>query len=109
MIVQAIVPPDPASILLGQPSVAAIGWQQALARVSPNHLFAETVLAILNPSTRSLGPVFMSQLQSAIIGAPLPLVQSLTLAWPQITGLVAGTIVLFTLGYVAFQRQEVRA
>jgi ABC-2 type transport system permease protein len=109
MLVQLFVPPDQMAILLGQPSLAAIEWQQALARISPNHLFAEVVLAILNPSTRSLGPVFMSQLQSAIIGSPLPLAQSLTLAWPQITGLFAGMIVLFTAGYVVFQRQEVRA
>jgi len=109
MLVQIFVPPDPVSILLGQPSLAAIEWQQALSRLSPNQLFGEVVVAILRPDTRSLGPVFMNQLQSAIIGAPLPLGQSLIIAWPQITGLVASTIVLFTMGYVVFQRQEVRA
>ena len=31
------------------------------------------------------------------------------MAWPQIVGLIAGTIVLFVIGYVMFQRQEVRA
>ena len=44
-----------------------------------------------------------------MIGAPLPLSQSLLLIWPQITGLIAGLLVLFALAYVAFQRQEVRA
>jgi ABC-2 type transport system permease protein len=53
--------------------------------------------------------VFLSQLQGAILGAPLPLSESLMLAWPQAVGLVAGTIVLFVAGYVVFQRQEVRA
>jgi hypothetical protein len=33
----------------------------------------------------------------------------LIIAWPDIVALVAGTIVLFTIGYTAFQRQEVRA
>ena len=35
--------------------------------------------------------------------------QSILSAWPQIVSLIAGTILLFVVGYVAFQRQEVRA
>ena len=31
------------------------------------------IAAILNPSTRSLGPIFFSQLQGAVLGAPMPL------------------------------------
>jgi ABC-2 type transport system permease protein len=72
-------------------------------------MFGEAMLAILNPSTRTLGPIYLSQLQGAVIGAPLPLGDSLIIAWPQIVGLVAGTILLFVAGYVVFQRQEVRA
>jgi ABC-2 type transport system permease protein len=48
-------------------------------------------------------------LQGAVIGAPLPLTQSLQIAWPAIVGLIGSTIVLFVIGYVIFQRQEVRA
>jgi len=57
------------------------------------------VVAILNPSTRSLGPIYLSQLQGAVMGAPLPLGESLMIAWPQIVGLVAASILLFVLGY----------
>ena len=35
--------------------------------------------------------------------------QSVLIVWPQIVGLIAGTILLFVIGYVVFQRQEVRA
>ena len=35
--------------------------------------------------------------------------ESLLIAWPQIVGLVAASILLFVIGYVVFQRQEVRA
>jgi ABC-2 type transport system permease protein len=35
--------------------------------------------------------------------------QSFLLIWPQLTGLVAGMIVIFAIAYVAFQRQEIRA
>jgi ABC-2 type transport system permease protein len=82
---------------------------QTLQRLSPSTLFTEVMLAILNPSTRSLGPIYLSQLQGAVMGAPLPLYQSVLIAWPQIVSLIASTIVLFVIGYVIFQRQEVRA
>jgi ABC-2 type transport system permease protein len=82
---------------------------QMLARLSPSTLYGECVLALLDPTTRTLGPVYLSQLQGAIMGSPLPLWQSVMVAWPQIVGMVAACILLFVGGYVAFQRQEVRA
>jgi ABC-2 type transport system permease protein len=81
----------------------------ALQRLSPGTLFSEAVIGLLNPETRSLGPMLPSQMRGAIIGSPLPLDQSLLLIWPQVTGLIAGMIVLFAAAYVIFQRQEVRA
>jgi ABC-2 type transport system permease protein len=89
----------------GTPIVVA----QMLSRISPSTLFGEVVLALLNPTTRTLGPIYLSQLQGAVMGAPLPLGESLMIAWPQIVGLVASTILVFVLGYVVFQRQEIRA
>lgn len=106
---QVISPPDVRYQLLGLPSPGTIEWQTILARLSPNQLFGECVLAVLQPSTRALGPIYVEQLQGAVTGAGLPLGQSLLIAWPQIVGLVAGSIVLFVASYVAFQRQEVRA
>ncbi|MGH7099255.1 MAG: ABC transporter permease [Stellaceae bacterium] len=82
---------------------------QSLARISPHTLYNEIALALLHPSTRSLGPVFLSQLQGAILGAPLPTGQSFLLVWPQLAGLGAGMILIFAIAYVAFQRQEIRA
>jgi ABC-2 type transport system permease protein len=82
---------------------------QMLERLSPSTLYGEIVLALLHPTTRTLGPIYLSQLQGAVMGAPLPLSQSLLVAWPQIVGLIAASILLFVGGYVAFQRQEVRA
>ncbi len=80
-----------------------------LSRLSPNTLFAEIVVALLNPEVRALGPVFITQLEGAVLGTPLPVGQSLLLAWPQFTGLLAGVLLLFAGSYVLFQRQEVRA
>jgi len=105
---QAVMPSD-TMLLFGVPSVEQIELQLSLARLSPNTLFAETVQAMLNPNVRSLGLVFPQQLVGAVRGNPLPFGQSLLLVWPQITGLVASAILLFTVSYIAFQRQEVRA
>jgi ABC-2 type transport system permease protein len=81
----------------------------ALQRLSPGTLFTEAVIGLLNPETRTLGPMLPSQLRGAIMGAPLPFDQSLLLIWPQVTGLIAGMIVLFAITYIIFQREEVRA
>jgi ABC-2 type transport system permease protein len=105
---QGIAPPDPRFTALGLPTPDTLEWQLALQRLSPSHLFAETVLALLSPTTRALGPIFLDQLEGAVMGTPLPLGQSLLIAWPQAVGLIAGAIVLFSASYVAFQRQEVR-
>jgi len=103
---QSMVPADaPGFIAQAYQAV----YEPMFARVSPNYLFGETTLALLNPATRSLGPIFMSQLQGALLGAPIPFGQSVLLIWPHFTGLIAGTILLFTATYVTFQRQEIRA
>ena len=82
---------------------------QWMLRLSPNTLFVEATIGLLSPTTRSLGPLLFTQLEDAVAGAPLPVVQSLLLVWPQVTALIAETILMFTVTYVSFQRQEVRA
>jgi len=80
-----------------------------LTRLSPNTLYIETMIPLLQPTIRSLGIVLPMQLEGAVMGAPLPLTQSVLLIWPSLTWMVAYTLLLFTLGYVLFQRQEIRA
>ena len=89
--------------------------QQAFARLSPGALFSEVVAVVLDPSVRSTQQSMLAAMGLALIergaipDAPIPLLQSVLIVWPQIVGLVAGSIVLFVIGYVVFQRQEVRA
>ncbi|MCO6188055.1 ABC transporter permease [Rhizobium sp. L1K21] len=82
---------------------------QAIARISPNTLFNEATIAILNPQTRSLGLVFAYQMERAVMGMPLPFGQSALLIWPELSGLLAAMVVVYTAAYVTFQRQEIRA
>lgn len=106
LIAGAVAPVDPLEPVT---AIHHAEIQETIARLSPNKLYGEMTLALLNPETRSLGLVFMSQLQGALLGAPLPLSQSVLLIWPQLAGLVAAMVLVFTVAYVTFQRREIRA
>jgi len=75
---------------------------------SPNYLFLEASYVVLNPTVRILGPVSIEKLYG-MIATPLPLDQSLLLVWPNITSLIAVTVIIFALSYVKFMKQEIRA
>jgi ABC-2 type transport system permease protein len=81
---------------------------QNLSRLSPATLYSEAITTILTPEVRTLGPIFLEQVEGAIAGA-LPLGQSLLLIWPHLTGLVAATLICFAASYLLFLRQEIRA
>jgi ABC-2 type transport system permease protein len=95
--------------------LGVLDTRQAFARLSPSVLFNEIVAVVLDPSVRSTQQSMLASLGLALIergaipDAPIPLLQSVLIVWPQIVGLVAGSILLFVIAYVVFQRQEVRA
>ncbi|SHG21202.1 ABC-2 type transport system permease protein [Ornithinibacillus halophilus] len=78
-----------------------------LMRLSPNYLFSESTTTLLSPEIRSLGPLTMEQTVGALAG-PLPLGQSILLIWPQLTGMIAATLICFAISYILFMRQEIR-
>ena len=104
---EVISPSDIRFATLGLPTPDTLAWQQGLSRVSPGTLYGEAVVAMLNPDAQSM-TTLLAQFQGRI-GSPLPFDQSIIQAWPQMVSLVAGTILLYVVGYVVFQRQEVRA
>jgi ABC-2 type transport system permease protein len=79
-----------------------------IMQVMPNELFSQATSTLLMPSVRNLGPLTMEQVQGAIPG-PLPLGQSLLLVWPQVTGVIALTVLCFIMAYITFMRREVRS
>src|SRR5262244_3019520 len=95
--------------------LGVLDTRQAFARLSPSVLFSEVVAVVLDPAVRSTQQSMLASLGLALIergavpDAPIPLLQSVLIVWPQIVGLVAGTILLFVIAYIVFQRQEVRA
>ncbi|WP_321479711.1 ABC transporter permease subunit [uncultured Bacteroides sp.] len=101
---KAIAPPETASM---QQIMSYQKFMMGLLRLAPSELFSEATSTLLMPSVRSLGPLTMEQVSGAI-PSPLPLGQSLMVVWPQLTGLVAATVVCFALSYVSFMRREIR-
>jgi len=77
-------------------------------RILPGELYSDATTTLLMPSVRSLGPLTMEQIVGAIPGK-LPLGQSLLLVWPQLTGLIAATVLCFVISYLMFMRREIRS
>ncbi|MEH6307594.1 ABC transporter permease [Olivibacter sp. CPCC 100613] len=79
-----------------------------LLRIVPSQLYSDATTTLLMPSVRSLGPLTMEQVYGAI-PSPLPILESLTIVWPQLTGLLAATILCFAGSYYSFMRREIRS
>lgn len=106
MVVKAVTP---SSVMITRHQAINVETLRlTLMRILPNHLFQEATNTLLIPSVRSLGPLTMEQVYGTIPG-PLPLGQSILLVWPQVTGLIAATVLCFLLSYVWFMRREIRS
>ncbi|BAV06311.1 ABC transporter, permease protein [Filimonas lacunae] len=79
-----------------------------ILRVAPGQLYADATTTLLMPSVRSLGPLTMEQMAGAI-PSPLPFKESLLIVWPQVSGLLAATVVCFAVSYYLFMRREIRS
>lgn len=104
LIGKALVPPETANM---HQVIAHQKFMLNLMRLAPGELFNEATSTLLMPSVRSLGPLTMEQVSGAI-PSPLPLGQSLLVVWPQLTGLIAATVLCFALSYFSFMRREIR-
>ncbi|GAB2991620.1 ABC transporter permease [Cyclobacterium sediminis] len=78
-----------------------------ILRLAPSQLYADATTTLLMPSVRSLGPVTMEQMAGAI-PSPLSIRDSLLIVWPQLTGLIAATLLCFAFSYYLFMRREIR-
>lgn len=106
LIIRAFLP-DPGALTQSQ----IMGFNELILnimRVAPGQLYSDAANTMLMPSIRSLGPMSMEQLSGAI-PSPLPFRESLVIVWPQLTGLLAGSIACFALAYYRFMRREIRS
>jgi len=105
IIAKAMVPSETAS---AQQVVQYNEFIMNLLRIFPGQLFSDATTTLLMPSVRSLSPLTMEQIYGTI-PSPLPLGQSLLIVWPQVTGLIAATILCFVLSYLFFMKREIRS
>lgn len=84
-----------------------VEFVQFLTRLSPSQLFTEATTVLLIPTSR-LGFITEAQAYRAI-PSPLSVGQSLLQVWPQLTGLIAATLICFAISYILFMRQEIRS
>ena len=80
-----------------------------LFRILPGELYSDATTTLLVPTVRSLSPLTPEKIYGAIPNASLPLGQSILIVWPQITGLIAATIICFVISYVTFMKREIRS
>lgn len=78
-----------------------------LLRLSPGQLYTDATTMLLSPSVRSLGPITMERMMGAI-PSPLSVRDSILIVWPQVSGLLAATMVCFAASYYLFMRREIR-
>lgn len=82
--------------------------QLTLNRISPYYLYCEAASTLLNPNVRTLGITTQASYSGAV-ASYLSFDQSVLLIWPHLTCMLALVIASFTVGYIAFMRQEIRA
>lgn len=79
-----------------------------LSTLVPGSVYSDATSVLLTPEVRTLG-FSLSSFDPRAIPSSLPLSASLGIVWPQVLGLAAATAVLFTIAYVGFMRDEIRA
>ncbi|MBM3713166.1 MAG: ABC transporter, partial [Actinobacteria bacterium] len=81
-----------------------------IQRVSPQYLFMEATLILINPTLQHvlLRPVSTNALNKMLFN-PLSINQSLIQIWPQLVIIIAFTIIFFAISYVIFMKQEIRS
>ncbi len=82
--------------------------QLSLERISPYYLYCEAATTLLNPNVRTIGITTQASVSGAI-ASYLSFDQSLLLVWPHLTVMLALTMAAFTVSYISFMRQEIRA
>jgi len=81
-----------------------------LNRISPQFLFLESVLTLINPTLQHimLRPVSSSALDRMLFN-PLSISQSMIQIWPQLVIIIALAFICFAISYVIFMKQEIRS
>jgi ABC-2 type transport system permease protein len=105
LVAKAAAPADASS------AQQVLSYQQFIVnlfKILPSELYSDITSTLLVPTIRSLGPLTVERMYGTIPSA-LPLGQSLLIVWPQITGLIAASILCFVFSYISFMKREIRS
>jgi ABC-2 type transport system permease protein len=105
LVAKAAAPSDASS------AQQVLSYQQFIVnlfKILPSELYSDITSTLLVPTIRSLGPLTVERMYGTIPSA-LPLGQSLLIVWPQITGLIAASILCFVFSYISFMKREIRS
>jgi ABC-2 type transport system permease protein len=80
---------------------------EAIRYISPGVLYGEVTQVLLIPSHPTM--FMISMYYTGLEPNPLPLSQSLLIAWPQLTSLIGLTALCFAGSYIKFMREEIRS
>jgi ABC-2 type transport system permease protein len=104
LIMRAITPKQ----ITSEAQLAAVqNFFLELMRFNPSYMFSEATGVLLTPEARIR--FFTDEQARGAIPTSLPLEQSLLMIWTHVTVLLAGSILLFALGYISFMRREIRS
>jgi len=79
-----------------------------VSRISPDQLYQEATKLVLTPTQQQTG-ISLNRADLLAVPTALDLRESLSLAWWQLSALLAACTVMFASSYALFLRQEVRA
>lgn len=81
-----------------------------IQRISPNIMYGEAIGSLLDPMTKVLNPVLVTEeTSSRMLDTPLSFGQSVLLVWPHITSLLALSAICFAMSYIKFMGEEIRS
>ncbi|HEX6197505.1 MAG TPA: ABC transporter permease [Jiangellaceae bacterium] len=85
--------------------------EYTLSQFTPAGLYDASAASVLADPSFQVAMLGRGDLEQAanVVDLNFSLLQSLLAVWPQVTALVAVCVVLFTVAYMAFLRQEIRA
>jgi ABC-2 type transport system permease protein len=86
-----------------------------LQRISPQFLFLESAVILINPSLgylliRGVTTNSLADMQSGrMLFNPIPIGQSMIQIWPQLITIISLAFICFAISYIIFMKQEIRS
>lgn len=108
ILADALYPVSSGDLQAAMNELGNVSLRNGINRLSPYYLFGEGASILMNPASRTINAVTVTQLVGALSGN-LPLSQSLLLIWPHLTAMLALMLLCFAISYVSFMRQEIRS